>query len=762
ISAKIILANVYMAGNKFEQAEAIAKEVLAADSRNKSALYLLTAIKQEQADIDGIISVYQKIIDNDPKDIMARLRLGLAYLQKKDIEKAREVADKLRKSYPEKAEGLYLMGMIKFQEKKIDEAIVLLQESLKNTSNPGANYYLGLCHFSKGDLEQATSEFQKVVDMRPDMAQARLLLAVTHLKKGRAKDAERETKKVLETDDKNAFAHNLLGSAYLSLGKGDLAMEEFDRAIELNPGLVDAHIKKGAFNLLSGEKEKAEKEFVNAVKIAPDMLNTRIILAQYYIKNRQFENAIKILNEGLKENPNDAILYNIMGAAYLGAEKMDNAVKYFEKAISSNSGFYLPYFNLARVYLNTNDKEKAKAEYKRVLGVDDKNLPALLMLAKIMETDKNDKEALYYYNRAKEQKKSLAYISLAGYYQRKKDNKKAIEVLDEALSIEPGNINVMDMKGRIYIASKDYNNALSVYADMEKVSPEAGAERIAEVNAAMDDYDTAINKFKGILSRNAERTDILTKIVGLSISKKDYGEAERNARQVIERLTGSDSGYLLLAEVHIADRQFQKAIDALKKAEAISPDNIKTKIMIGKTYIAAREFQMALNIFEKLERSYPKYAPVYFFHASTLEMMGMKKTAVEKHAKALEVSPNYAPSLNNLAYLYTEGYGPIDKAADMAKKAKEIAPRDGSITDTLGWVLYNKGDYDEALKCFIEATHYMPGEPNIRYHLGLAYLKKGMDVKAEEQLKNAVRLGRLYDFPNNNDARDLLEGIKRK
>jgi len=113
-------------------------------------------------------------------------------------------------------------------------------------------------------------------------------------------------------------------------------------------------------------------------------------------------------------------------------------------------------------------------------------------------------------------------------------------------------------------------------------------------------------------------------------------------------------------------------------------------------------------------------------------------------------------------YLYVDGYGSIGEAIDMAHKAKRLAPKNGSVTDTLGWVLFKSGNYEEALRYLIESTYYLPGNPTIRYHLALAYLKKGMVEKAEKQLKNAIRLGNPSPFPELNDAKKILEGLKKQ
>jgi putative PEP-CTERM system TPR-repeat lipoprotein len=760
--SKLILAGIYTDSDRDKEAEALVREVIKTDEQNKKALYLLARIQHKQNKIDDLIATYQKILDVYPDEIRAQLELGMAYLWDKDFEKAKKLAESLVNSYPKRPEGYYLRGLIYFHENKIDEAIISFQKSIKRASIPGAYYYLGLSHLLKGHLEQATSEFYRVINIRPEMIQARLLLAVTHLKNKRLVEAEKETLKALDIDEKNAFAHNLLGSIYLALGKNDQAMREFDRAIELDPTLVDAHIKKGAFNLLSGDKEKAEEEFVNAVKIAPELLNSRIILAQYYIRSKDYENAIKTLKDGIKENPNDAILYNMIGAAYLGMKDVTKATQYFEKAKISNPEFFLPYFNLALLYWNQGDKERAIEEYQKVLDIDSDNISALLMIAKILETEKRDEEALSYYLKAKEQGKVVAYISLARYYYRKNETEEALKVLDEALRLDPENIQTLDMKGRIYLAHRRYDDAFSVYRNLKDISPEIGAERLATVFTMMDDYDMAIKELKEVLVKRTNKIGVLIKLVDVNVRKKDYREAERYAHEIVSLMPEDELGYRILGNIYISERQFKKAFEALKKAKKLNPDSLETRIALGKAYVATRDFQQALRIFRDVEKSNPGYAPAYFLQASTLEMMGKKEKAIKKYKRTLELFPSNVFSLNNLAYLYAEGYGPVEEAVKLAKKAKELAPRNGSITDTLGWVLYKSGNYDEAIKAFIEATYYLPEEPTVRYHLGLAYLKKGMNARAAEQLKNAIRLGRVTPFPEIDDAQKLLESINRK
>jgi putative PEP-CTERM system TPR-repeat lipoprotein len=759
VSAKIALAKVHRANGKTSEAEKIIEEVLKQDSRDKKALYFQASLKIEQDKVDDAIGIYEKIADIDPQDVTAKYQLGLNFLRKNQLEKARKIAAELSKSFGKRPEGDYLMGIVNYHDREIDDAITSLQNALKKGANPWAFYYMGLCHLLKGNAAQATSAFQTTLDMRPDLVQARFLLAETHLRSGRTEPAEKEILKVLETDEKNALAHNFLGSIYLAQGKGELAMDEFDRALELNPKMADIHLKKGAFNLLSGNSKKAEEEFMDAVEISPDVLQSRVVLARYYVLQRDYDNAIKVLKEGLRNKPNDAILLNLMGLAYMGKKDNDSAIRYFEKAVAANPRFYLPYMNLAAYYAGKGENDKATKEYQKILEIDGNNTGAMLALAGHMERNNKDKEALTYYLKAKEQKTAVAFLALAEYYERKKDIKNAVKVIDEVLDIEPKNIKAMIMKGHLHFANKDYQRALAAYRQLESISPENGAIRMAGVYKAMGDYDSAIENLKTLLSKHPESADMHTDLMRLYLKKKNYAKAEGTAQKIISLKPESDAGYLLVAEVYIEENRFLNAINVLKKAEQLNPDNVNTKVALGKTYISLKDYGKALEISDKLEKSESISASAYFYQASVLEITGKKESAVKKHKKVLELSPDFIPSLNNLAYLYAEGYGPIDQAIVMAQKAKKLSPESASITDTLGWALYKKGSYDDAVKYFNEAIQYIPDNPSIQYHLGLAYLKKGMRVKAEEHLNNAVRLGSTESFPEINDVRKLLKAI---
>jgi putative PEP-CTERM system TPR-repeat lipoprotein len=739
VSAMNWLAKQYLMLNRNSAATDYIDKVLKIDPENRKALYMLAELNKKKQSVDGVIDAYKRILKIDPNDFNAAFQLGFAYLVAKDINNAKIIAAKLIK-YPKRAEGKYLTGITLFYEKNYDDAAVLLQAVANSAAVPGAQYYLGLIHVLNERLEQAASEFQKVVDMMPDLLQARLLLAVTHLRKGRADKAASEAREVIHRDYNNAFAHSLLGSAYLAMGEAGKASEEFDRATELDPGLVNAYLKKGIMHFVSGNNASAEQELITAVEVSPGSVDARILLAQFYIRNKKFEEAIKVLNDGIEQVPDDAMLYNVMGAAYAGAMDMDNAERYFEKAVAANRRFFLPHLNLARLYLNTGDRDRAVTEYKKVLEIDNENILALLMLAKISEDLGQFEESVGYYRRAVATGETGPVIAFAGYYLRRGKTADAMKVIDSGLKASTWNVNLLDMKGNIYFRNGEYENALTTFRKMYEISPEIGAVRIADINAARGDYSAAISVLEDVVNKEPGDIQVYKKLYDLALRAGKSEAAERYARKIIETDPDRVFGYNLLAELYIADGRIRDASHLVDKALSMHPDDLRTEVLKGRILMVERKYVDALKHFRNLRKSHNNYAPLYFMEASTLEVMGRTKEAITLYQKTLEISPEYVPALNNLAYLFAEGYGPVDKAEEMALRARTIASHEGSIADTLGWVYYKKGEYDKAIENFSFAYERMPGSPAVNLHLGLAYLMKGDKIEARKYLEAVLTI----------------------
>ena len=76
----------------------------------------------------------------------------------------------------------------------------------------------------------------------------------------------------------------------------------------------------------------------------------------------------------------------------------------------------------------------------------------------------------------------------------------------------------------------------------------------------------------------------------------------------------------------------------------------------------------------------------------------------------------------------------------MIEKAAKAEPEDGYITDSLGWVLYRLGRYQDAVQPMLRAVELTPDDPIINDHLGDVLWMVGRKREAEFQWRRALSL----------------------
>jgi Tfp pilus assembly protein PilF len=86
--------------------------------------------------------------------------------------------------------------------------------------------------------------------------------------------------------------------------------------------------------------------------------------------------------------------------------------------------------------------------------------------------------------------------------------------------------------------------------------------------------------------------------------------------------------------------------------------------------------------------------------------------------------------MNYIGYTYAELGIELDEAERLIREALKLMPGDGFITDSLGWVLFKKGRFTEALEQLIKALELVPDDPVILEHAGDAHLKSGHPKRA--------------------------------
>ncbi|MEO1533842.1 MAG: tetratricopeptide repeat protein, partial [Pseudomonadota bacterium] len=94
--------------------------------------------------------------------------------------------------------------------------------------------------------------------------------------------------------------------------------------------------------------------------------------------------------------------------------------------------------------------------------------------------------------------------------------------------------------------------------------------------------------------------------------------------------------------------------------------------------------------------------------------------------------------LNYLGYSWVELRMNIDRAKEMIETAVAKRPDDGYIVDSLGWVLFRLGDFEEAVRHLERAVELRPVDPVINDHFGDALWMVGRRTEARFQWRRAL------------------------
>ena len=121
---------------------------------------------------------------------------------------------------------------------------------------------------------------------------------------------------------------------------------------------------------------------------------------------------------------------------------------------------------------------------------------------------------------------------------------------------------------------------------------------------------------------------------------------------------------------------------------------------------------------------------LWLLRGGALERAGDWPAAKAALQKALALAPDQAVVLNYLGYAQLERRENLDEAEKLIEEASRLKPEDPAITDSLGWVYFQRGNLSKAIPTLERAVEGEPAEPTINEHLGDAYWTAGRKYEA--------------------------------
>ncbi|MDR2364886.1 MAG: tetratricopeptide repeat protein, partial [Zoogloeaceae bacterium] len=115
------------------------------------------------------------------------------------------------------------------------------------------------------------------------------------------------------------------------------------------------------------------------------------------------------------------------------------------------------------------------------------------------------------------------------------------------------------------------------------------------------------------------------------------------------------------------------------------------------------------------------------------------------------LQPDNAHAYNALGYSLADRNLRLSEAYALIQKASALAPQDPYIMDSLGWVLYRQGQYQQALMT-LEAAYNIKDDPEIAAHMGEVLWRLGKQEDARALWQKAAA-----EAPDNSTLKDTLK-----
>lgn len=200
-----------------------------------------------------------------------------------------------------------------------------------------------------------------------------------------------------------------------------------------------------------------------------------------------------------------------------------------------------------------------------------------------------------------------------------------------------------------------------------------------------------------------------------------------------------------------------EVLEALTRSHPDLPQVFATK---GDTLRQIERFEEASKAYDRALALYDDRNPakwfVHYTRGITNHKLDIWPAAEADFRAALALNPDQPQVLNYLGYSLVERGEKMDEALGMIKTAADARPDNGAIVDSLGWVLFQMGQYDEAVVHLEQAASLEPVDPVINDHLGDAFWAVGREIEARFQWQRALS----FD-PEEDDAVRIRDKLAR-
>jgi tetratricopeptide (TPR) repeat protein len=504
--------------------------------------------------------------------------------------------------------------------------------------------------------------------------------------------------------------------------------------------------------LLAGDAAEKEKELAGYRKtlaLDPGCTELAVQVAYELTKRNDAGGAIQVLKDAAKAKPREALPLIYLAQIYAKQlKKPDLAQKYAEQALALAPDDFQVHNALYEIQIAAGQPKKAEEVLDRASKSKSTDPHFWLQLGDLSTR-------LYLKEDGSSEPEQIQRMNA---------------VYRKAAELGKDDPATLMKAGDYFVLSRQVPESIPYYQNALRLRPATDdpvlsnlREKLARAYLVTDQRDQAIEILEADVHENPMRYGTFELLGELYLKKGNLEKAMRNFEQTLLIDSSRPENYLRLADLYLQLKQTDKAVEMMRTARGKFPDVPRIVFVLAVTLSQAKKHTEAMTAFAEAqaeaERSNQELltGEFYFQYGAAAEQAGLIDKAAELLRESIRLDPAVAAeAYNYIGYMWADRDVNLEEAGEMIKKAIEAEPDNGAFLDSLGWLHFKKGEYEQALKELLRAVENMKKEDAVVFeHLGDTYQKLG---KASEALSYWQRSLTLEDNPK---VREKIDAAKQ-
>jgi tetratricopeptide (TPR) repeat protein len=507
------------------------------------------------------------------------------------------------------------------------------------------------------------------------------------------------------------------------------------------------------------EMDNALAAYQKVLNVDPGQAELALRVAALLSRLGDFPRAIDVLKVAIKVKPKEPAPYlqlSFIYAKYL--KKTEQALKYANQAVALDPKNFDAYQRLYEIEMTVGDPKKAVQALERAAGVKSDEPTFWIRLGKLygstvfkgeVEPKPEDlKRVNDFFRKAVENAgdDSAVLKDVADYFAASQQIQEAIPLYLKVLELQPDDSNAREKLASGFVQTNQRAKAIEMLQEIIKQHPER-----------YQPYDLLAQ----LLDEGARA---LARANQPEPAKAEFAKAAANYEQSLLINPGRANTCLRLAELLIGPlKESERAVKVLTEARQRFPNAAEFTYYLALALREAKHLQQAVTTFEEAlneaqgENEGLLNARFYFDYGAAADQASLYDKAAELFRKSIALDPaNAAEAYNYIGFMWAEHNLHLDEAEEMIGRALQLDPNNGAYLDSLGWLYYRKGKYDEALNELLRAAQNLTrDDPIVFEHIGDTYSKLNRVPQALDFWQKAIALD-----PGNKLLADKIEKTK--